>query len=111
MASIIPFLDFPAFVEEIEIDNSVYRLSFHWNCRGEYWSMTIADRNGNNIIAGIKLTINYDCIRQHLARAIPQGSLTVIDIAARTAYDKIERRDMYEERDLKFAYMSTEEFS
>lgn len=91
---IIPFSnsEFPSFIQEVTIDNAVYKFRFYWNDRFEYWSMSIFDFEDNIIIHGIKLVINYELFNPFRYLDIPRGALYVIDTT--DSIDKIGRDDM-----------------
>ena len=56
----IPFAEFPAFTQEIILDNVPYRFSFNWNTRGEFFTMSIADRDEVKLLSGIKLVMDFE---------------------------------------------------
>jgi hypothetical protein len=78
--SIIPFFDFSAFTQEISLDNVPYMLSFTWNNRGEFWAMSISDKEQNTLVAGIKLVIGIELLRKFPDRSLPPGRMFVFDV-------------------------------
>jgi hypothetical protein len=70
----IPFQSYPYFDEQITIDNVIYIFEFQWNTRGNFWSMTISDKNENILIAGVKLIKNFDLLTRYSKQDIlPKG--------------------------------------
>lgn len=68
------------FEQQVELDGRVYDLTFRWSERGQHWSLDIG-RDGNILIAGIKLVIVPDLLIQ--ARRIgelPEGTLFIEDL-------------------------------
>lgn len=77
----IPFTIFPAITEEVTLDGVPYRFSFAWNFRGTYWSLSILDRDFNELVSGVKVVLDYELIRQFPSRGLPPGELWAVDPA------------------------------
>lgn len=75
----IPFSSFTAFTEEIILDNTPYRFLFNWNTRGEYWTLSIADRDETPLVSGIKLVMDFELLGTFPGHGLPPGELYVID--------------------------------
>jgi len=75
----IPFSTLPAFTETVNLDGQVYRLSFAWNYRANYWSMSFLDAGGAPLVQGIRLVLNLDLLRQYPGRGLPPGMLYAVD--------------------------------
>ncbi len=75
----IPFATLPAFTQTVNLDGQVYRLSFAWNYRGNYWSMSFLDAAGAPLVQGIRIVLNLDLLRQYPGRGLPPGILYAID--------------------------------
>jgi len=103
---IIPFSEFPAFTQEATLDNIPYRLTFNWNTRGEYWTISIADRDEVKLISGIKLVMNYGLIRRYPGRGQPPGEFIVIDPSQQL--EKAGRNDFQDK--VSLVYLSEDEF-
>ena len=54
---VIPFKDLPSFTQEIALSGVSYIFEFNWNYRGQYWSMSIYNRDRVPIVLGVKLVI------------------------------------------------------
>jgi len=76
---VIPFAEFPAFTQEIILDNIPFRFTFNWNTRGEYWSMSIADRDLTPLISGLKVVIDFLLLSKFSGRNLPPGEIFAID--------------------------------
>jgi hypothetical protein len=61
------------------LDGATYTLALHWNYRGGFWSLSIADANDNPIVSGVALRINVDVLYTTASFAKPPGSLGIID--------------------------------
>jgi len=85
----IPFFQTAAFTEEITLDGTPYRLSLHWNHRGQFWVMDIRDREQNVLVAGIKVVVAYELIRRFAWREVPPGALVPVSTSA--PYERIAR--------------------
>lgn len=103
---IIDFAAFTAFTQEVVLDNIPYRLSFNWNTRGGFWSMSIADRDEVKLLSGIKLVMNYGLIRRYPGRGQPPGEFIVADPSLQI--EKAERNDFQDK--ISLVYISEDEF-
>lgn len=104
--SIISFATFPAFTQEVVLDNIPYRLTFNWNTRGEYWVMSIADRDEVKLVSGIKLVMNFPLIRRYPGRGLPSGEFIVVDPSLQL--ERAGRNDFQDK--VKLIYGSEDEF-
>lgn len=104
---IIPFSEFPAFTQEIVLDNIPYRFTFNWNTRDTYWILSVADRDEVKLISGIKLVMDYGLIRRYPGRNLPPGELIVIDPSGEI--ERAERDDFQDKVNL--IYITEDEFA
>ena len=102
----IPFSEFPSFTQEVVLDNIPFRLTFNWNTRGEYWTMSIEDRDEVKLASGIKLVMNFGLIRRYPGRGLPPGELIAIDPSQQL--EKAGRNDFLDK--VKLLYVSEDEF-
>ena len=98
--------DDASFTESVTLGDNEYQLSFVWNTRGEFWSMDIADANGNALLSGVRLVISYPLNTQHPGTGLPPGVFFVNDPNPDT--DQIEpgRHDFTSERNLELRYIA-----
>jgi len=75
----VPFQDFPAFSETTALDGQVYRLTFRWNTRGQYWTLKVSQADGTPILSGIKLVPDYELISAYVDMGPPPGLLFVVN--------------------------------
>lgn len=75
----IPFSGNASFSQEVTLDGVAYRFQFSWNVRGNFWSMTIMDRDLNVLVAGVKIVLSYELIADWVGRSLPPGELYAID--------------------------------
>jgi hypothetical protein len=102
----IPMFDSSSFKISVTLDLKEYRLSFAWNSRGQYWSMSIADANGVMLRAGIRLVVSYPLNIQHTDPRLPQGLFMIIDSNEKTAMIEPGRNDFVAGRKLELIYRS-----
>lgn len=78
---IIPVSDtVDPFEQQIELDGVVYDMTFHWNPRGDAWSMDVG-RDGNVLISGVKLIETSDVLSQYQRiGGLPAGAMSVVDL-------------------------------
>lgn len=107
MILVLPMFSDPSFTQRITLDNVPYRLQFHWNYRGQHWTLSIQDAQGNPVLSGIKLVLQFNLLEQFRAYNIPNGSLTVYDSTGST--DRIGRFDFVSGRELVLVYVSNDE--
>ena len=76
---IIPVFEYPSYSESVVLENKPYRFSFVWNSRGEYWSLTISDKQGEVLLDGLKLVLGFELISEYADEDLPPGALLVLD--------------------------------
>ena len=79
MPRIIPFKDFPAFVEKVVLDGVPYQLRFWWNSTGEYWTLQMLNNSGTILLSGIKIVLGIELISAFVWMGLPPGELWAID--------------------------------
>lgn len=75
----IPFSTLPAFTQTVNLDGTVYRLSFAWNYRAGYWSTSILDAAGTPLLQGVRLVLGLYLLRQYATPGLPPGDLLAVD--------------------------------
>jgi hypothetical protein len=70
---------------EIELDGVLFRLTFLWNSRGEFWSMSIADVNGVQLLDGRRVVVGFPLLARFRDPRLPAGELTAVDIGGTQA--------------------------
>lgn len=76
---IIPFPGQASFSEEITLENKVYRFRFDWNTSGQYWSMSIYNRDLELLVSGIKIVLDYELISDYAYMGLPEGEIYAMD--------------------------------
>jgi hypothetical protein len=74
---IIPWINGPAWRQEIAIAGRTYVLQARWNPESEHWTLDIADRNEQAIVNGIRLVAGLPLLRLHVDARLPAGDLIV----------------------------------
>lgn len=105
MSFIIPTQSLPAYSFEIALEGATYRFKFLWNSRHEYWTMDIRDRQGNILIAGIKLIINYEILFRYRRDTVPKGAIVPVDVTGKL--ERIGRNDLG--TNVKLVYFTEDE--
>lgn len=76
----IPFIQFPAYTEQLILDDESFIFQFIWNTRGEFWTLSILDPDLTPILTGLKLVLNFEHFAPYKHLAIPPGELYVFDL-------------------------------
>lgn len=103
---IIPIAPYPSFTEQVTIENVVYNLRFDFNSRGEYWVLTFSDTDGNILLDGIKIVLDFELIERFPGHDLPEGNLFAIDTTGTfetVGYDELINGD------IQIVYMTREE--
>lgn len=70
---------YPAYDFDVELDGSEYNLDFLWNERDEHWYFTLSDSEGDIIVAGVKIVVDWNLLRKCADARKPPGELIAID--------------------------------
>lgn len=82
-------LQIPTFVDpsnyrlQVELDGTVFGLSFLYNTRDSHWYVDVLDADGNQLRSGIKLTTAYPLLSDWAEQGRPIGELLMIDPTGR----------------------------
>jgi hypothetical protein len=74
----IPVANAPHQIMTVTLDGQPYRFTFIYNSREDRWYMSIGNSSGEVIVAGIKLVVSNELIRQYEAYDLPPGAMYVI---------------------------------
>jgi len=66
------------FTENVTIEGKVYELEFLWNHRCEYWTVTVRDGAGTDLITGVKVVLGFDIFKRYSKTNIPTGLFIAI---------------------------------
>lgn len=76
----IPFSNkYTSVSEEVTLDGVPYRLVFTYNTRGDFWVLSIYDRELTPLVVGIKVVLAFELIRTYPDRGLPPGELYIVD--------------------------------
>lgn len=75
--------DIPAYDMSVTLDGVLYYLSFEWNERGSFWTMTIADQNQVILVAGVRMVTNIDLLLRHKNIGLPKGVFILLDTSGK----------------------------
>lgn len=89
---IIPANSYPNFTEEIILEEELLRVSYSWNSRGEFWSVTFRDRDQNILLAGVKLVMGQELVGRFPGQDLPRGKWFCIRDTGKT--DKISLTEL-----------------
>jgi len=76
---------------DVTLDNVPYTLRVLWNERGGYWSLSIAFRDGDQILTNVKMVNNYPLVKR-FQRLDMAGELFFISRSGKTyrpTYDDV----------------------
>lgn len=76
---ILPLTNNPSETFSIEIFEVVYNMRQIWNSTAEFWSLDIADVNGVDIVAGVKIVALTNLLAQYIQLPFDLLSTTEID--------------------------------
>jgi len=75
----IPFKNFSSFTEDITLDGKPYIFEFNFNSRGDFWTLSMYDREQHPLLEGRKIVLNYELIKQFTDERMPPNFLFSID--------------------------------
>ena len=78
MSVVIPFKNFPSFLENVILDDTVLNFRFLWNGRDLAWYMDILDSVNDPILSGIKVVNGWELITKYTDIRLPQGAILVV---------------------------------
>jgi hypothetical protein len=92
-------VDLPAYTYSIQLDGSLFNLSFTYNDRMDRWMISIADTSGNILIGEVPVIVNYPLFDRYKVAGLPLGTLFAFDTANTntdpTRYDLGDRVRLY----------------
>lgn len=84
----IQFPDAPRWVQTVQLEGEVYTLSADYNGRLDSWTMDIATADGNTIVQGLRLVLNWPLLRTvEYDDRLPPGQFAVLDPTGRATAD------------------------
>ena len=77
---IIPTLaDSEHYSERVELDGTIYGLTFMWNTREEAWFLSVADADGVALVSGVKLVADWQLFQSVSNASMPPGEMVAVD--------------------------------
>jgi hypothetical protein len=102
----IPMIDSPNFSVDVVLDQVQYTLSFVWNSRAEFWSMSLSLVDGTILVSGIRLVCFFPLLKGYQYNPnVPQGLMVVIDQNKATGTQEPGRYDFVRDRNLELCYV------
>lgn len=102
----IPWFDASTFVQEITLDDVPFLLSMYYVSRAGFWTLSISDRDQNELLTGQRLVLGGELLRQYPTQNLPKGMMFVIDETGNST--KILQNDFLDGR-IKLLYASEAE--
>lgn len=68
-----------AFRFRSRLEGTTFRFFCSFNTRGDFWTLDIASADGDQLVAGYKLTAGEDILQQLADARLPPGTLVVVD--------------------------------
>jgi hypothetical protein len=78
------FTDQTAFVQEVDLDGTTFRLNFRWSTRESVWYLDLLDLSDDPIAMGMKLVEGALLLRYIVDARRPPGELYFIGVATQT---------------------------
>jgi len=78
--------DLPAYTFQIELDGSLYTLTFRYNERMDRWLMDIADENEDALLLGIPILTDFNLIERFKDDNLPPGEFFALDESGAQKY-------------------------
>lgn len=84
MPVVIPLRsDLPHFDLQVVLSDTVYTLEFKWNQREGAWYMDVRTEDGEPIVSGVKVVVDFPLARRSQDPRRPAGALVAIDTTER----------------------------
>jgi hypothetical protein len=84
----LQFPDAPRWVQTVQLEGDIYTLSADYNVRADTWTMDIATADGETIVQGIRLVLNWPLLRAvDYDDRLPPGEFSVLDPTGRATED------------------------
>ncbi|MFZ5440457.1 MAG: phage baseplate plug family protein [Myxococcota bacterium] len=91
-----------------ELDGRTWQFTFRWNHRAEQWVMSIADSEGNQVLTGLRVVIDFPLLARFRGReALPAGDI----VARRTSGAKADPGFEDLGRSVQLYYLSADDLS
>ncbi len=72
-------VDLPAYKYTVQLDGTVFQLTFTYNDRMSRWMISIADAAGVPLIAEVPVIVNYPLFDRYKVSGLPLGTLFAFD--------------------------------
>lgn len=83
---VIPLVhDRPHYTQQVELDGSTFGLELQWNFREEAWYLSLADSEGQVIVAGVKLVVGFPLMTRSKDARMPRGLFQAQDTTGGSA--------------------------
>jgi len=92
----IPLFDDPHWEMQADLSGRRYTFRVSYNVRQEAWTMSIADTNGELLVAGLRLVPGIDMLKKFRASSpgLPPGELVLIDKEGRPGTAEVTRDNL-----------------
>lgn len=71
--------DFDRFAFQVDLQGTLYNLAFRWNDRAGAWFFTLADADGDPIVAGKRVSVDVPLLRNVTDARRPAGEILALD--------------------------------
>jgi hypothetical protein len=73
--------DLPSFTFQVDLDGRTFGFEFTWNERVESWFMALSDADGNALVSGVRVVVDFPLAARSTNDALPPGVLLAVDTA------------------------------
>jgi len=71
--------DVPAYDFEIDLDDRSFLLVFHWNDRAAAWFFSITSADGDLLVAGRRVVVDFPLLSRFRDNRLPSGEIVAVD--------------------------------
>lgn len=93
----------------VDLDGTVYRMTFTFNTRQLSWDLAFAQQDGTVIVSGIKILPAIDLLFRHKDSRLPPGFLTVTDPKNGDKGERPTRSSLFN-NEIRLVYLTEADF-
>jgi hypothetical protein len=69
----------PSYTLQVDLDGATYGLGFVWNAVAGAWYMSISDVDGNPLVAGVRVVVDFPLAARSTLPGLPPGVFMATD--------------------------------
>jgi hypothetical protein len=71
--------DLPSYQFQVDLDGATYGFGFTWNESAEAWFMSLSDVDGNPLVTGVRVVVEFPLAARSTMDSLPPGVLLAVD--------------------------------